>query len=101
MRGGGEASGELSGGKGSAIFVTICQATKQSVAVTAVHEEYLVDQEGRRKAVVLPVNEWEQILGALEELEDIRTYDVVKSGRSERVPFEQAVQARRGTVCRC
>jgi PHD/YefM family antitoxin component YafN of YafNO toxin-antitoxin module len=57
-----------------------------------VHEEYLVDERGNRKAVVLPVAEWEEILEALEELDDIRAYDEAKRLPSQPVPFEQAVR---------
>lgn len=56
------------------------------------HEEYLVDEKGKKKSVVIPVSEWEQVLEALEELEDIRAYDEAKSQPSEPIPFEQAVQ---------
>ncbi len=37
-------------------------------------------------------NEWERIVEALEELDDIRAYDEAKSGSQETVPFEQAVR---------
>ncbi len=56
-----------------------------------VHEDYVVDEQGRRKAVVVPLEEWEQILDALEELDDIRGYDEAKSDPSDAIPFEQAV----------
>lgn len=52
------------------------------------HEEYLVDERGNRKTVVVPVAEWEQVLELLEELDDIRTYDEAKSHPSEPIPFE-------------
>ena len=39
-----------------------------------VHEEYLVDEAGTRKAVVLPLAAWQQIKEELEELDDIRAY---------------------------
>ena len=55
------------------------------------HEQYLVDQEGHRKAVVVPISAWQQIIEALEELDDIRAYDEAKQEPSEIVPFEQAV----------
>jgi len=55
------------------------------------HEQYLVDDEGNRKAVVVTLIEWEQILEALEELEDIRAYDEAKRQHSELIPFEQAI----------
>ena len=52
----------------------------------------IVDDDGKKKAVVVPVAQWKQILEALEELDDIRAYDKVKSHPSESVPFEQAVR---------
>ncbi len=55
------------------------------------HEDYLVDEEGNRKAVVVPISDWEQIVDALEELEDIRAYDDAKGDSTEAIPFEQAI----------
>ena len=54
-------------------------------------EQYLVDEEGNRKAVVVPISSWQQILEALEELDDIRAYDEAKRERSDPIPFEQAI----------
>jgi hypothetical protein len=51
----------------------------------------VVDEKGNRKAVMLPISEWRQILELLEEIKDIRAYDEAKSRPSEPVPFEQAV----------
>ena len=55
------------------------------------HGEYLVDEQGNRKAVVVPISVWEQIVEALEDLEDIRAYDEAKMHPSEIIQFEQAV----------
>lgn len=57
-----------------------------------VHEEYLVDEAGTRKAVVLPLAAWQQIKEELEELDDIRAYDDAKAELSEPIPFEQAMR---------
>ncbi len=57
----------------------------------SLHTEYVVDGQGQKKAVVVPVAEWEQILEALEELDDIRAYDKAKSRPSDAVSFDQAV----------
>jgi len=54
-------------------------------------EQYLVDEKGNRKAVVLPISSWQQILEALEELDDIRAYDKAKREPSDPIPFEQAI----------
>jgi hypothetical protein len=64
-----------------------------------VHVEYLVDEEGNRKAVVLPLAAWQQIKEELEELDDIRAYDQAKAQPSEPVPFEEAMrEIREGTL---
>ena len=60
--------------------------------MVTIHPKYLVDEKQRRKAVVLPVAEWERILEELEELDDIRAYDEAKEGPQESIPFEQAVR---------
>jgi len=52
---------------------------------------YVVDEEGNRKAVVVPISDWEQIVDALEELDDIRAYDAAKGDPTEAIPFEQAI----------
>lgn len=59
--------------------------------MTGFHGEYLVDEEGNRRAVVVPISDWEQIVEALEELDDIRAYDEAKKDPSEAILFEQAV----------
>ena len=46
--------------------------------MVSVHPEYVVDEHQNRKAVLLPVAEWEQIVSELEELDDIRAYDSAK-----------------------
>jgi len=59
--------------------------------MVTIHEEYLVDPAGNRKAVVVPLAEWQQIQEELEELDDLRAYDEAKRHPSDAVPFEQAM----------
>lgn len=54
-------------------------------------EQYLVDEQGNRKAIVVPISSWQQILEALDELDDIRAYDEAKRERSDPVSFERAI----------
>ena len=56
------------------------------------HEEYVVDRDGERKAVIVPLDEWQAVLEALEDYEDVRAYDEAKRQPSEPIPFEQAVR---------
>lgn len=60
--------------------------------MVTVHPEYVVDEQQHRKAVLLSVAEWEKVVDELEELDDIRAYDVAKEGSAEKLPFEQAVR---------
>jgi hypothetical protein len=59
--------------------------------MTGFHGHYLVDEEGNRSAVVVPIADWQRIVEALEELDEIRAYDEAKQEPSEAIPFEQAV----------
>lgn len=56
------------------------------------HEQFIVDSDGQRKAVVLPWHEWKEVLEALEELDDIRAYEEAKRQPSDPIPFDQAVR---------
>jgi hypothetical protein len=56
-----------------------------------VQEQYLVDETGNRKAVVIPLDVWHRIQADMEELDDIRAYDTAKARPSAAIPFEQAV----------
>lgn len=61
-----------------------------------VHPQYAVDEKQHRKAVLLPVSEWDRVVEELEELDDVRAYDAAKSGSQDAVPFEQAVREIQG-----
>jgi PHD/YefM family antitoxin component YafN of YafNO toxin-antitoxin module len=56
------------------------------------HPQYLIGDDQRPQAVLLPVAEWEQIMEELDELDDIRAYDEAKTIPQESVDFEQAVR---------
>jgi PHD/YefM family antitoxin component YafN of YafNO toxin-antitoxin module len=64
---------------------------------------YIVDENGKRTGVILPVEEYEPLLEALEDLEDARLYDEARAalerGESEVVPLDQAMrEIREGKV---
>lgn len=65
----------------------------------AMGPRYLMDEAGERVGVVLDVDEYERLLEAAEELEDIALYDESKArqtrGEAEYVPWE-GVRARVG-----
>ena len=56
------------------------------------NEQYIIDENGNKKAIVIPVSEWNKIQEELEELEDIRAYDKAKEKPSGPIPFEEAIK---------
>ena len=60
--------------------------------VSPTSEQYVVDQEGRRVAVIIPIALYQRLLDALEEPDDIRVLDEAKAAGDEAIPFEQAVE---------
>ncbi len=60
--------------------------------MVTIHPQYVVDENQRPQAVLLPVAEWERIVEELDELDDIRAYDEAKAGPQEAVLLDQAVR---------
>ncbi len=54
---------------------------------------YIVDENGKRVGVILPVEEYERMVEALEKVKDVRAYDEAKAEiereGSDPVPWEQ------------
>jgi PHD/YefM family antitoxin component YafN of YafNO toxin-antitoxin module len=50
--------------------------------------QYLVDDQGRRTAVVLPIEEYEELIEALEQQDDIRHLERGKALKGDPVPWE-------------
>ncbi len=60
---------------------------------------YVVDEAGRRVAVVIDLKTYRKMLADLEELESVRAFDAAKASGERGIPFEDAVreiEARRG-----
>jgi PHD/YefM family antitoxin component YafN of YafNO toxin-antitoxin module len=49
----------------------------------AAREQYVVDENGNRTAVLLDVKYYQELLAALEEIESIRAYDEAKASDDE------------------
>ncbi len=54
-------------------------------------EQYVVDENGKRTAVLLDIERYENLLEAQEELEAIRAFDEAKAFDDEAIPFSRAV----------
>jgi hypothetical protein len=55
---------------------------------------YITDETGKRRGVILDIEEYERLLRALEDLEDLRAADEalreIERGKDELIPWEQA-----------
>jgi len=57
------------------------------------HPEFIFDSNQNKKSVVLSIDEWNDVLLAIEELDDIKLYDKVKNDRTDKViSFSHAIQ---------
>jgi len=68
--------------------------------VATVYPRYLVDHQQTPTDVVVPIEEWRRIVEELEELEDLRSYDVAVSEKQETIPLDTVMseaRARRGS----
>lgn len=57
-----------------------------------VNEGYIVDDDGNRVGVILPMEEYRRLMEELEELESIRAYDAARQSGDEAIPFDRAVR---------
>ena len=54
--------------------------------------QFVVDESGKRTAVLLEIEHYFELLEAQEELESIRAYDAAKQSSDEAIPFAQALK---------
>lgn len=53
--------------------------------------QFVIDSNGEKLAVILPIKDYQKLLEALEELQDIKAYDEAKKNNTgERIPMEEA-----------
>ncbi len=57
---------------------------------------YITDETGKRRGVILDIEEYERLLEALEDLEDLRAADetlaAIERGEEDPLPLDQAVR---------
>ncbi len=60
--------------------------------MVSIHSKFVVDDNSKKKAVIVTLQEWERLMDDLSELEDIRAYDQAKAKKETVIPFETAVR---------
>ncbi len=56
--------------------------------MVVLHPQFVVDANGTRTGVVLPPEEYDQLLEELEMMDDVAAYDRAKAAGGESVPYE-------------
>lgn len=54
--------------------------------------QYITDTDGKKLSVILPLEDYVELMEALEELEDIRLYDEAKADNTPSLPIDEAFQ---------
>lgn len=54
-----------------------------------IKQQYIEDSKGQKVAIILPIDEYHKMLEQIEELEDIKLYDQVKSVQEPSIPLEE------------
>jgi hypothetical protein len=56
---------------------------------------FITDEQGNKISIVIPISEYEKMMGELEEFHDIKLYDEVKSRNEPTQPLEEYLKKRR------
>ena len=56
--------------------------------------QYITDEQGQRVSVILPIQQWQQVLDELDELDDIYLYDEVKANKEPTISIAEYRQKR-------
>lgn len=57
----------------------------------ALRQQFIEDNQGKRIAVLMPIDQYNKMMEQLEEIDDVRAYDAAKAKEDEIIPFDQAI----------
>jgi antitoxin Phd len=57
--------------------------------------QFVVNERGEKVAVVISIEEYEKLIEAVEDAEDVRAYDEAKASGEAPIPLEQALAENR------
>lgn len=55
-----------------------------------IQENFIIDKNGRKIAVQVPIKTYEKLVADSEELDEIKEYRKAKAHKGNAIPFEQA-----------
>ena len=71
----------------------VTMATRAKTSKRKKSKKYVVDEKGRRTAVLLPIREYEELIEAAEQVDDIRHLEETEAAGGAPIPLEE-VEAR-------
>jgi PHD/YefM family antitoxin component YafN of YafNO toxin-antitoxin module len=57
--------------------------------------QFITDKNGKKVSVVIDINDYKKIMEEIEELEDIKLYDLVKARKEKTKPLSEYIKRRR------
>jgi len=60
--------------------------------IMSLKEQVVLDHTGKAIAVQIPINQYKKLLEKIEDLEDIKIYDIAMKRKQEFIPFDEAVK---------
>jgi hypothetical protein len=61
----------------------------------SIKQQFITDNNGHKIGVLLPINEYNKILKELEEIEDIKAFDLAKAKNETTIPLRDSIKIRR------
>ena len=65
---------------------------KPKILAMTLNESFVVDANGKKVSVLLPIKDYQKLLDELEELEDIKAYDYATNRKQEFIPLDKALK---------
>ena len=59
------------------------------------NKQFIKDMQGKNIGVFMPIEQYEEIIGLLEELDDIKAFDKAKTENEETIPLRKAIRHRK------
>ena len=59
------------------------------------NKQFIKDMQGKNIGVFMPIEQYEEIIGLLEELDDIKAFDKAKTENEETIPLREAIRHRK------
>jgi PHD/YefM family antitoxin component YafN of YafNO toxin-antitoxin module len=68
---------------------------RKNRTMISIKPQVLINNEGEKIAIVLPFEEYDRLMNALEELEDIKDYDQFMAHPEPTIPLREAIKMRK------